>query len=118
MKISKHHCQLVQKWSGGCVGGGGGISAFQVINNRAQYVRIYIQKRAADLVERHFTVNSAACHLTGICLEREDYSDPQGEGCVQSSSCNCLSARWFDMVWNLRRCLLLRIFELFIEEPV
>ena len=44
---------------------------------------------------RHFTVNSLACYLTDIRLEREDYSDPKGEGYMQSSSCNCLGARWF-----------------------
>ena len=85
-------------------------------------------------VERNFTVNSAACHLTGIRLQREDYSDPQGEGRVQSSSCNCPGARWFAtlskraimklrideliIVWNLRRCLLLSTLELITEEPV
>ena len=61
----------------------------------SQYVRIGESNRS---VERHFTVNSVACHQTGIRREREDYSDPQGEGCVQSSSCNCPGARWFAAV--------------------
>ena len=46
-------------------------------------------------VERHFTVNSAACHLTGMRQKREDYSDTLGEGRVQSLNCNCPGARWF-----------------------
>ena len=68
------------------------ISVVQVINNRAHSMRTGGSNR---LVERHFTVNSVACHLSSIRQEREDYSDPQGEGCVQSSSCNCPGARWF-----------------------
>ena len=46
-------------------------------------------------VERHFTVNSATCHLTGTHLKREDYNDPLGEGRVQSLNCNCPGVRWF-----------------------
>ena len=33
MKISKHHCQLVQKWSGGCVDGWGGGERDQCVSS-------------------------------------------------------------------------------------
>ena len=51
---------VVSVWVSVC----GVISVVQVINNRAQYVRIGESNRS---VERHFTVNSVACHLTDIC---------------------------------------------------
>ena len=68
--------------------------------------------------------------------KREDYSDTLGKERVQSLNCNCPGARCMVrrivkdahnvvlrideliMVWNFRRCLLLYIFELIIEEPV
>ena len=55
---------------------GGGISVVHVINNRAHRdAHKRERERESNLsAERH-----AECYLTGSRLERENYSDPQGE---------------------------------------